>query len=186
MFFGAFNTDLKTAASPAGHPALTLGAALGPRREGVVQRGRWSGISRAGALALFVPLMPFPAQEPPPEVAVVERIEILNNQYLQRETLLFYISTKPGDPYDVRKLREDFRRLWDTGFLDDLQVEAIDGPAGKVVRFKVTERKRIQIVDFRGSKELSTSTIEEALKKADAQIKIDTFYDPGRHARSRG
>jgi outer membrane protein insertion porin family len=33
-------------------------------------------------------------------------------------------------------------------------------------------------VDFRGSKELTTSTIEDELKKRDAQIKIDTFYDP--------
>jgi len=118
-----------------------------------------------------------PTNEPAP---VIERIEVLNNQYLQRETLLFYISTKPGDVYDERKLREDFKRLWDTGFLDDLQIEVVDGPGGKVVRFKVTERKRIQIVDFRGSKELTTSTIEEALKKADAQVKIDTFYDPAK------
>ncbi len=145
-----------------------------------MQRGRWFRIPRAGALALFVPLSPFPAQEPPAEGPVIERIEILNNQYLQKETLLFYISTKPGDPYDVRKLREDFKRLWDTGFLDDLQVEAVDGAGGKVVRFKVTERKRIQIVDFRGSKDLTTSTIEDGLKKADAQIKIDTFYDPAK------
>ena len=56
----------------------------------------------------------------------------------------------------------------------------MDGPGGKVVRFKVTERKRIQIVDFRGSKDLTTSTIEDALKKADAQVKIDTFYDPAK------
>ena len=56
----------------------------------------------------------------------------------------------------------------------------MDGPRGKVVRFKVTERKRIQIVDFRGSKDLTTSTIEDELKKADAQIKIDTFYDPSK------
>ena len=49
-----------------------------------------------------------------------------------------------------------------------------------MVRFKVTERKRIQIVDYRGSKELTTSTIEDELKKADAQIKIDTFYDPAK------
>ena len=145
-----------------------------------MQRGRWFRIPRAGALALFVPLLPLPAQEPPAEGPVIESIEILNNQYLQKETLLFYISTKPGDPYDVRKLREDFKRLWDTGFLDDLQIEAVDGPGGKVVRFKVTERKRIQIVDFRGSKDLTTSTIEDALKKADAQIKIDTFYDPAK------
>jgi outer membrane protein insertion porin family len=113
---------------------------------------------------------------PPP----IERIEILNNQYLQRETLLFYISAKPGDSYDERKLREDFKRLWDTGFLDDLQIEVVDGQHGKVVRFKVTERKRIQIVDFRGTKELTTSTIEDELKKRDAQIKIDTFYDPAK------
>jgi outer membrane protein insertion porin family len=118
-----------------------------------------------------------PSEGPAP---VIERIEVLNNQYLQRETLLFYISAKAGDVYDERKLREDFRRLWDTGFLDDLQIEVVDGQRGKVVRFKVTERKRIQIVDYRGSKELSTSTIEDELKKKDAQVKIDTFYDPAK------
>jgi outer membrane protein insertion porin family len=136
-------------------------------------------------LLLAVPAPDADAQAPGPgaegeAVPVVERIEIVNNRYLQRETLLYYISTKPGDPFDERRLREDFKRLWDTGFLEDLQIEAVDGSRGKVVRFRVTERKRIQIVDYRGSKELSTSTIEEALKKADAEIKIDTFYDPAR------
>ena len=84
---------------------------------------------------------------------LIERIEITNNQFLQRETLLFYVSSKPGDPYDERKLRDDFKRLWDTGFLDDLRIEAVDGPRGKIVSFVVTERKRIQIVDYRGSKD---------------------------------
>ena len=138
---------------------------------------------RALAVALAVALasglpVPLAQAQAPPAPPVVERVEIQNNQYLQRETLLFYISTKAGDPYDEAKLRQDFKRLWDTGFLDDLQIEVVDGQRGKIVRFKVTERKRIQIVDFRGSKELTTSNIEDALKKADAQIKIDTFYDP--------
>jgi outer membrane protein insertion porin family len=111
---------------------------------------------------------------------VIERIEIANNQFLQRETLFFYISTKPGDPFDERKLRDDFKRLWDTGFLDDLRIEAVDGPRGKVVTFFVTERKRIQIVDYRGTKELTSSTIDDELKKRDAQIKMDSFYDPSK------
>ena len=114
------------------------------------------------------------ADEP---VATVVSVDVSGNQFLQRETLLFYVQTKPGDPYDVRKLRDDFRRLWDTGFLDDLRVEADDGPQGKLVRFVVTERKRIQIVDYRGSKDLTTTNIEDELKKREAQIKIDTFYD---------
>jgi outer membrane protein insertion porin family len=114
---------------------------------------------------------------------IVERVEILNNQYLQAETLLFYVSTKAGDRYDPERLKKDFHRLWDTGFLDDLVLEVVDGQNGKIVRFRVVERKRIQIVDYRGSKELSTSNIEDALKENDAQIRIDTFYDPAKARR---
>jgi outer membrane protein insertion porin family len=132
-------------------------------------------------LALSGPLV---AQEPSDErPAVVESVLVTGNQMLQKETLLFYVSTKPGSRYDERQLRQDFRRLWDTGFLDDLQVEADDGPKGKVVTFRVTERKRIQIVDYRGSKELTTTNIEDELKKREAQVKIDTFYDPARARR---
>jgi outer membrane protein insertion porin family len=134
--------------------------------------------ARSTSVALLVPLLAAAsdarAQAPGP---VIERIEILNNQYLQPETLLFYVSTKPGDAYDEARLRQDFRRLWDTGFLEDLRLEVLDSPRGKLVRFHVTERKRIQIVDFRGSKELNSSTIEDELKKRDATIKLDTFYD---------
>jgi hypothetical protein len=133
-----------------------------------------------GVWLLSLPAAEARAQAPEAGVPVVEAVEIQNNQYVQRETLLFYIATKPGDVYDERKLREDFRRLWDTGFLDDLQIEVVDGQRGKLVRFKVTERKRIQIVDYRGSKDLTTSTIEDALKERDAQVKIDTFYDPAK------
>ena len=142
-----------------------------------MRRGRARRLQRAVPLVLLSLGVPA-ASQTLAESPLIERIEILNNQFLQRETLLFYVSSKPGDPYDERKLREDFRRLWDTGFLDDLRIEAVDGPSGKVVSFMVTERKRIQIVDFRGSKELTTSTIEDELKKRDAQVKIDTFYDP--------
>ena len=198
---------LRRAPAAAGDPAPHRGRAVGglhprPGPRGPADRGGGEGrravvpARRAGRsvvgmkrtraavlgawLCLAVPATEARAQAARPPAPVVERIEILNNQYLQKETLLFYISTKPGDAYDERKLREDFKRLWDTGFLDDLQIEVVDGPGGKVVRFKVTERKRIQIVDFRGSKDLTTSNIEDALKKADAQIKIDTFYDPAK------
>ncbi len=134
----------------------------------------------AGLLCLALAVGPVGAQEPAEAVPVVERVEILNNQYVQKETLLFYVSTKPGDRYDEKRLKEDFRRLWETGFLDDLTLEAVDGPAGKVIRFRVQERARIQIVDYRGSKDLTTTNIEDELKKREAQLRIDTFYDPAK------
>ncbi len=129
---------------------------------------------------MLMPLLPLQAPEQLETPPLIERIEIANNQFLQKDTLLFYVSTKPGEPFDARKLREDFKRLWDTGFLDDLRIEAVDGPHGKVVTFFVTERRRIQIVDYRGSKELTQSTIEDELKKRSAQVKMDSFYDPAK------
>jgi outer membrane protein insertion porin family len=123
---------------------------------------------------------PARAQEPAP---VVEAVDILNNQFLQKETLLYYVSTKAGDRYDETRVREDFRRLWDTGFLDDLAVEARDGATGKIVIFRVGERKRVQIVDYRGSKALTTTTIEDELKKREVALKIDSFYEPSRARR---
>jgi outer membrane protein insertion porin family len=144
-------------------------------------------VKKAVAVAIVACLLLPPAGLPvlaqDVELPVIERVEIVNNRYLQKETLLFYISTKPGDRYNIERLREDFRRLWDTGFLDDLYVEVIPGTQGAVVRFHVAERKRIQIVDYRGSKEFSQSDIEEALKENDSDIRIDTFYDPAKARR---
>jgi outer membrane protein insertion porin family len=113
----------------------------------------------------------------------VERVDLQGNQFLQKETLLFYVSTKPGERFDEWRLKEDFRRLWDTGFLDDMRLDVLDGRAGKIVVFTVKERKRVQIVDYRGTKALSTTTIEDELKKREAALRIDSFYDPAKAKR---
>ena len=133
---------------------------------------------------IALPVAASAQEEADPNTPIVERIDISNNQFLQKETFLFYISTKPGDRYDERRLKEDFRRLWDTGFVDDLFIDVRDSPTGgKIVTFRVNERKRIQIVDYRGTKTLTTSNIEEELKKREAGLKIDTFYDLGKARR---
>ena len=84
----------------------------------------------------------------PPAPKVV-RVEVTGNQLLQPETLLFYVSVKAGD--DLRReagCAQDFRKLWDTGFLDDLRVESYDAPAGgKLVALRDQRSERIQIVD---------------------------------------
>lgn len=113
---------------------------------------------------------------------VVERLEIAGNRFVQAETYLYYVSTKPGERYDERRLREDFRRLLETGFLDDLSLEAKDGERGKIVVFRVTERKRVNAVEFRGSKALSKTAIENELVRASAWPRLDAFLDPAKVA----
>ena len=116
-----------------------------------------------------------------------------NTSLVDLQTYLFYIQLKASAPsqgrwvpYDDaadRTMRDDFKRLWATNFLDNLSIEVTDYPfangvIGKLVTYHMEERQRVKIVDYTGSKKVETSKIDEALKKADAQIRLDTFIDP--------
>src|SRR5436190_3820510 len=113
---------------------------------------------------------------------------------IEPQTYLYYIQLKPSTPsqakwvpYDdvaERMLEDDFRRLWNTKFLDNLFIDVSDytfpnGTIGKVVTYNMEERQRVKIVDYVGSKKVEASKIDEKLKEADAQIRLDTFIDPG-------
>src|SRR4029078_1015654 len=83
-----------------------------------------------------------------------------------------------------KTIEDDFHRLWNTNFLDNLWVDVKDyafpnGTVGKVVTYNMEERQRVKIVDYVGSKKIETSKIDEKLKDANAVIRLDTFIDPG-------
>lgn len=128
------------------------------------------------------------AQEPAPAAerpVIVERVDVRGNQYLPKETILYYVSTKAGSVYDEDVIKADFRRLWEAGFLENMSVEEADTPSGnKILLFTVSERKRVQIVDFRGSKALTKTAIEDKLKEKEATLRLDSFYDPSKARRA--
>src|SRR6478672_7106789 len=113
---------------------------------------------------------------------------------IEPQTYLYYIQLKqsrPSEgvwiPYDdatEKIIEEDFHRLWNTNFLDDLFVEATDykfpnGTIGKIVTYNMEERQRVKIVDYVGSKKIEATKIDEKLKEANSVIRLDTFIDPG-------
>jgi outer membrane protein insertion porin family len=110
------------------------------------------------------------------------------------ETYLYYIQLKPSlpsqniwIPYNEeteKTIREDFQRLWNTGFLDNLWIERqpfifTNGVEGQLITFHMEERQRVKIVDYVGTKEIETSKINERLKDMMSEIRLDTFVDPG-------
>jgi outer membrane protein insertion porin family len=129
----------------------------------------------------------------PPVVRFVEIKSTKQNDTLaiDPETYLYYIQTKPSSaqfgrwvPYNEQTVLEDFKRLWNTNFLDDLSVEVEDAPypngvVGKHVIFDLEERQRVKIVDYVGSKRVEQSKIEEKLREKNSQIRLDSFIDPG-------
>ncbi|RPJ84706.1 MAG: hypothetical protein EHM13_03355, partial [Acidobacteria bacterium] len=107
-------------------------------------------------------------------------------------TYLFYIQTRPSRPsqgvwvsYDEKSVLDDFTRLWNTGFLDDLSIEVDDyvfsnGVVGKLITYHMEERERIKIVDYEGSKQLDQTKIEEKLREEEVRIALDSFVDPAK------
>jgi outer membrane protein insertion porin family len=131
-----------------------------------------------------------PAGSPP----LVRVIEIAfptqgNVSLVDPQTYLYYLhtrSSRPSEnvwaPYDPQTALDDFHRLWNTGFLDNLWVEVKDVPydngvVGKHITFNLEERQRVKIVDYAGSKAIETSKIDEKLKEAGADIRLDSFID---------
>ena len=79
---------------------------------------------------------------------------------------------------------EDFRRLWDTGFLDDLSIEVVDQPysngvMGKYVIYRFEERERVRTYTIDGSDILDRSDIDTAMSENGLAIRLDAFFDPG-------
>ncbi|HEX7087432.1 MAG TPA: outer membrane protein assembly factor BamA [Vicinamibacterales bacterium] len=108
-------------------------------------------------------------------------------------TYLYYIQTQVSRPADgvwvpyteetEESIREDFKRLWATNFLDDLSIEVLDDPypngvMGKRIVYKMEERQRVKIVDYEAGKEFDQSKLEEVLKDQNLMIRIDSFIDP--------
>ncbi len=147
-----------------------------------------------GALAQAPAAQPLPLP-PPGSPPLVRFIEIAfpaqgNVSVIDPQTYQFYIQTLPSRssvgvwvPYDEQSVLADFRRLWDTKFLDDLWVDVKDVPyengvVGKHVTFNLEERQRIKIVGYVGSDELDQSDIETKLAERGALIRLDSFIDP--------
>jgi len=118
-----------------------------------------------------------------------------NVSLIDVQTYLYYIQlqqrvSRPSQgtwtPYNDQiedVIKADFRRLWNTNFLDNLWVDVQDytfanGVVGKIVVYHMEERQRVKVVEFTGSKKIETSKITEQLRTQNAEIRVDTFIDP--------
>ena len=81
-----------------------------------------------------------------------------------------------------RLMREDFTRLYNTNFLDNISIETQDyqfsnGVIGKILLYNMEERQRVKIVTYQHSKKFEDAKIDEKLKEQGAEIRLDTFID---------
>lgn len=94
----------------------------------------------------------------------IERIEIKGLLRISEEVLKQNISQKEGMTLKVEKLREDVKRIFATGYFDEISVyeERITG--GVILIFYLKEKFYIRDVTFEGNKKIKKEDIEEVIK----------------------
>ena len=82
------------------------------------------------------------------------------------------LKIKTGDPYDERAIQDEFRRLWDLGLFDDINVESRrrEGDVFDLI-FHVRDRPLIGTVSFVGMKAVTEANIQERLNQGKAEIR---------------
>ena len=96
-------------------------------------------------LLAFFPLI-LSAQE------MVEKIEIMGNDRVTKETIQYYLSAREGDYFNEDLLKRDFRVLWSTGFFADVRIEQAEGTKGKIIKIIVEENPVIKSVAYKTGK----------------------------------
>jgi outer membrane protein insertion porin family len=126
------------------------------------------------AVALVLLLLPgfLAAQE------ILEKIEITGNDRVTVETILYYLSSREGDPYEADRFRRDIRVLWSTGFFSNIVLEESAGARGKILKITVEEAPVVRAVTFKTGKKVKEKDIVDKLKEKDQSILPYSYYSP--------
>lgn len=117
---------------------------------------------------------------------IIEAVDFRGQHKVPQDTLRALIYTKKGDVYDEESIHRDFIALWNTGRFDDLRVETEPGPeGGLILRFVVTERRTVHVIDYTGNKSISKSEILDRFKERHVNLTPESQFDPGKVQRAK-
>jgi outer membrane protein insertion porin family len=125
-------------------------------------------------LALLLGLVALPAFLAAQEI--VEKVEIVGNDRVTTETVLYYLTVREGEAYSPDRFRRDFRVLWSTGFFSNIKFEESQGARGRILRVTVAENPVVRAVAYKTGKKVKEKDIVEKLKEKDQAILPYSYY----------
>ncbi|MGB8952056.1 MAG: outer membrane protein assembly factor BamA [Candidatus Aminicenantales bacterium] len=115
---------------------------------------------------------------------IIEKIEIVGNERVTRETILYYMTAREGDYFSDELLKRDFRILWSTGFFSNIKILDEEGQRGKVLRVILEENPLIKNVSYKTGKRVKEDDIVNKLKEKDETILPYSYYNPAKIQRN--
>ena len=111
---------------------------------------------------------------------VIQRIEIVGNERVTKETIIYYLSSREGEYYNEDLLKRDFKILWSTGFFSNIKIEDADGASGKIIKITIKENPIIKDISYKTGKKVKEGDIVEKLKENDDYILPYSYYSPSK------
>ena len=131
-----------------------------------------------GTASLFVAS---PARAQQPTQRLVEEVDIQGNRRLRKDDIIYYLQTRPGDPYNADQVARDLQTINALGFFEktETRVTIEDAPRGGIrVTFYVRELPIIRDIQFEGLKSVSESDVLKTFRERRVGISKEAIYDP--------
>ena len=113
----------------------------------------------------------------------VEDVEIRGNRRIPRESILYYVQSKPQDRFDINLAQRDLQAILQMGLFDPLgtRLYVEDGPrGGKIIIFQVKEYPIIRALEYRNLKSATESEVLTRFKERRVNVGKETQFDPAK------
>ncbi len=97
------------------------------------------------------------------EAPIIKVIELRGNRKISQETIYANIHSRAGDLFSDEKVKEDIKRLYGTGYFEDVRVDVEPFEGGLKLIFIFEERPTITGIDLQGNREIETEELKEQL-----------------------
>src|SRR5882762_10575924 len=116
-----------------------------------------------------------------PAQRTVEDVQVINNRRLRKEDILYWVQTRPGDPFSELQIQRDLQAILQLGFFDKVKTRVYteEGPRGGVaVIFEVKELPIIRDLQFQGLHSVAESDLLKAFRERRVGVSKESIHDP--------
>src|SRR5215510_7669140 len=120
--------------------------------------------------------------------AIIEEIEVRGNRRIPRESILYYVQSKPQEPFNLAQAQNDLHAILQMGLFDPLSTKLYieDGVrGGKIIIFQVKEYPIIRELQYQGLKSASESEVLTRFKDRRVEISKESQFDPAKANNAR-
>lgn len=111
---------------------------------------------------------------------LVEEVDVTGNRRQRKEDILYFVQTKPGDPFDPQAVQRDLVTLLGLPFFDktETRVTTQAGARGVIILFSVRELPVIRDITFSGLKSVPESDVLKAFRENRIGVSKEAVFDP--------